>query len=124
MTIEYKDWAIPIRFEGVELSRLAVVIDHLGLYNNLPDISEEASLWLWRFTKCHGRRRYDTAENIQKMVKEVLQLVTDNRQKLLESVPDHFDGPFTNEHLDLWVKDLETILNLCQGNQECTWECD
>ncbi len=46
MTIELKDWAIPIRFEGVELSPIAIVIDHLGMYGNLPGISEEASLWL------------------------------------------------------------------------------
>ena len=124
MSLELKEWAIPIRFERVELSPLAIVIDHLGLHENLPGLSEEASLWLWRFTICRGRYRTDSTENILKVTKEVMDLITKNRLRLLESVPKRFDGPFTHEHLDLWISDLENIQNLCQGKQECTWECD
>ena len=123
-SLESKEWAIPIRFESVELSPLAIVIDHLGMHENLPGLSEEASLWLWRFTICRGRYRTDSTENILKVTKEVMQLITENRLHLLESMPKRFDGPFTHEHLDLWISDLENIRNLCQGKEECTWECD
>jgi hypothetical protein len=50
-----KDWRRPIVFEGIELPVTAIAIDHLGMYGNLPGISEAASEFLWRFTICVGR---------------------------------------------------------------------
>ena len=124
MTIELKEWAIPIRFEGVDLSPISIVIDHLGMYGNLPGISEEASLWLWQFTICRGRQRTDSAETIEKIVTEILTLVKHNRKHVLDSVPKHFDGSFTEEHLNFWIADLEMMLSLCKGKSKCAWGSD
>lgn len=122
--IELKEWAVQILFEGVALSPLSIAIDHLGKHENLPKISEEASLWLWQFSVCRGRSRTDKSEKIQAIVSEVLQLINEDKQQLIKSIRRNFDGPFTEEHLDLWIQDLEAILRLSHGKEKCTWECN
>ena len=121
MDIELKEWMTPIIFEGVGLSPISIAIDHLGLYGNLPDISEECSEWLWRFTICHGVNMEGESKIITQYVTEVLSLLKANKAHLLQNIPLRFDGNFTETHLNMWISDLETILSLCANKTICHW---
>lgn len=121
MRIELKEWMTPIIFEGVELSPISIVIDHLGMYDNLPDLSEETAKWLWQFTICRGAKKTDSAENIIKHINEALSLVDSGRDHLFKNVPKRFDGSFSDVHLNLWINDLTNILDACKDKSTCTW---
>ena len=121
MNIELKKWMVPIFFEGIELSPISIAIDQLGMHHNLPQISEEASKWLWRFTICRGVNKNDQGETVFKHVSETLFLTKKTREDLLVRVPHTFDGDFTETHLDMWINDLETILEACKDKEMCCW---
>ncbi len=121
MEIEPKKWMAPIIFEGIELSPISIAIDQLGMRENLPEISEDASKWLWKFTICRGVKNTDLSVNIKKHVEETLLLVNSRREHLLKCVPKQFDGDFTDYHLNLWTSDLKIILEVCENKTRCTW---
>ena len=80
-----------ILFERVELPGTAFAIDHLGAE---PEMSEEASVWLWRFTICVGVTNRDSAANVIRFAGEALDVATRHRERLLRELPARFDGPF------------------------------
>ena len=121
MNLELKEWMTPIIFEGIELSPISIAIDHLGMYGNLPELSDECSIWLWRFTICHGVTKKESAEKVRRMVVEVLSQVEKNRDHLVNNVPLRFDGEFSGTHLKLWVDDLEKILSMTMDRDICHW---
>ena len=121
MDNEPKEKMPPITFEGIELSPISLAIDHLGMYGNLPEISEDTSKWLWRFTICRGVNNKDISENIRKHVEETLSIANNKREHLLKNIPKHYDGEFTEYHLDLWMNDLKTMLEICKSKKSCTW---
>ena len=111
----------PIIFEDTELSEISYMIDHLGAYENLPDLSEETSVWLWRFTICSGLIKNESSESIQKHIHEVLKNIKQEKNKLVQKIDEHFIGPFTESKLSLWINDLETILTKSKATQTCSW---
>jgi hypothetical protein len=115
-------WHRPIIFEGVELPGVAIAIDHLGLHGNLPEMSEGTGLWLWRFTICVGLRRTDASETILHHAQEALALATQFRDRLLQTVPLHYDGPFEPGVLDAWIAALERIIAIARSRRSCSWE--
>jgi hypothetical protein len=121
MEIQKKEWMTPILFEGIELSPISVAIDHLGMYGNLPELSEETSKWLWEFTICQGIKKNDKGKIIHKHISETLLQTNTFRDHLLKNVPNHFDGKFSEVHLDMWINDLETMLEACKNKDECSW---
>ncbi len=121
MNIELKEWMTPIIFEGIELSPISIAIDHLGMYDNLPELSDECSEWLWRFTTCHGLMMKEPAEKVRQMAVEALSQVQNNKDHLVNNVPRLFDGEFTETHLNMWVDDLEKILSLTRDRDTCHW---
>jgi hypothetical protein len=121
MNIELKEWMTPIIFEGVELSPISIAIDHLGMYGNLPELSDECSEWLWRFTICHGVSKEGSSKKIRRIVNDVLSQVKSNKDHLLSNVPLKFDGKFSETHLKMWTNDLETMLSLAIDKDVCQW---
>ena len=109
-------------FEGVDLPQEAIAIDHLGMYDNLPGISEEASEWLWKFCVCVGRTRTDRSDVIRRHAIETLELIHRNRRELPERVAKHFDESFEASFIDRWVDTLEAIIEICGSRDECAWE--
>ena len=93
-------------------------IDHLG---KEPEMSEEASVWLWRFTIFAGVLKRDTSENVIRSASEALDIATRCRGRLLQNLPGRFDGPFDEQVLDEWVHGLRTIINVARTRQECSW---
>lgn len=112
----------PILFEGSALPGTAIAIDHLGMYDNLPEMSEATSDWLWHFTICVGRPRSDSSENILRHVSEARKLTCQYRARLLQTVPAHFDGIFDSEVLDSWVVALQVMEEMAASRPRCTWE--
>ena len=110
------DWERPIFFEGVELPGSAIAIDTLGMYGHLPEMSEEASLWLWQFTICVGVEKCDDSSKIILLVEEVLELVTTNRARLLERLK-----PKDEQTLDEWISTLRTLLEVARQKPFCSW---
>ncbi len=110
------EWERPIFFEGIELPGSAIEIDVLGMYGHLPEMSEEASLWLWHFTICVGVEKSDESAKIIPLVREVLGLVTANRSRLLNRLKQT-DG----QTLDEWILTLNTILEVAGRQPYCTW---
>lgn len=115
-------WERSIIFEGVALPDTVISIDHLGMYDNLPEMSEETSLWLWRFTICVGMPRSDRSEIVLRHVSETLDLITRFRSRLLLTVPAQYQGLFTEDVLDSWAMALRTMLDIAAGQTQCTWE--
>ena len=118
------DWRRSIRFENVVLSPISIAIDHLGMHNNLPGISEQSSRWLWSFTICRGRKKSDSSRNILAVTGEVLGLIEQNKHSLVASAQPHFDGFFTTRELEMWTADLKAIDRIARTRDECTWECE
>ncbi len=119
MEIELKKWMTSIVFEGEELSPISIAIDHLGMYGNLPGLSEEISEWLWKFTICRGVNKEDKSVNINLNVIELLSMIKIHRHHLLENVPLHFDGEFLNIHLDMWINDWNINLGKRKTRRVC-----
>jgi hypothetical protein len=117
-----KDWRRPIIFEGVELPLSAIAIDHLGMYGNLPDMSEPTSEFLWRFTVCVGRPLTVESEVVIRHCSEALALAESSRERLIVTVPAHWDGPFDSSVVDEWISALRTILSIAATRPQCTWE--
>lgn len=115
------DWERPIFFEGVELHGVMIAVDHLGLYDNLPEMSEETSIWLWRFTICVGVIREDSSASVVNAVSETLELIQRFRGRLLKTLPDHYPG-FQEEVLEAWRQSLEQILCLAEERAHCKWQ--
>jgi hypothetical protein len=111
-------WARPILFEGVELPGTAFAIGHLG---KEPELSEEASAWLWRFTICAGCTNRDASDNVVRFAGEALDLATRFRGRLLRDVPARFDGPFDAQVIDEWVHSLRTIIDIARSREQCSW---
>ncbi len=111
-------WARPIVFEGVELPGTVFAIDHLC---KEPEISEEASAWLWRFTICAGVTNRDSAENVIRFAGEALDVATRFRERLLQEVPARFDGPFDAQVIDEWVYSLRTMIDMARSRRQCSW---
>lgn len=111
----------PIIFEGIDLSPISIALDHLGMYENLPDLPEETSKWLWHFCICRGVTNKEEGKVVQKNISLILSQVITHREHLLENVPIHFDGEFNETHLNMWIKDLETIIKACENKAECSW---
>ena len=120
MDIELKEWMTPNIFEGIELSQISIVLDHLGMFENLPDLPDETAKWLWQFTICRGVEKTDSAKNIVKHIEKTLSFVITRRDHLLENVPKRFDGNFSESHLNLWIDDLNIILAACENKSKCT----
>lgn len=116
------DWERPIIFEGFTLPDTIIAIDHLGMYDNLPEMSEETSVWLWRFTICVGMPRSERSEIILRHTSETRDLINRFRERLLRTVPAQYQGTFTEAILDSWVVALQTIMNIAADRVECTWE--
>ena len=115
------DWAFTIIFEGIQLPRLACAIDHLGMHNNLPGLSEQASEWLWRFTICKDKTTTGPSQEIIKTTNEVLNLMSFHQESLLRTVPKHFDGPFHETELEQWYSTLRMINQIAATKDECSW---
>lgn len=111
-------WARCLLFEGVELPPSAFAIDHLA---REPEISEEASVWLWRFTICVGVTNRDNSQNVIRYASEALDIATRFRERLLLTVPARFDGPFDAQVIDEWIMSLKTIIELARNTVECSW---
>ena len=107
-----------ISFEGTELPPTTIAIDHLG---KAPDISEAASRWLWRFTICVGVTKRDTSANVIRYATEALDVATRSRERLLQTIPAHFDGPFDAAVLDEWADALRTIIRIARDRHHCSW---
>lgn len=116
------DWRRPIIFEGVELPPEAIAIDHLGMYDNLPGISAEASEWLWQFCICVGRPRTEQSDIIRRHAIETLELVNRNRSELPARVARQFDESFEDSIIETWIESLETMIEIGATTNECTWE--
>ena len=117
-----KDWRRPIVFEGVELPSSAIAIDHLGMYGNLPDMSEPTSEFLWRFTICVGRPLTVESEVVIRHCSEALALTENSKDRLILTVPAHWDGPFDSSVVDEWISTLRTIVGIAAKQSQCTWE--
>jgi hypothetical protein len=111
-------WARPIIFEGVELPGTAFAIDHLG---KEPEMSQEASAWLWRFTICAGVTNQDSADNVIRFASEALDVAMRFRERLLREVPARFEGPFDSQVIDEWVYTLRTIIEISRTQRQCSW---
>ena len=110
-----------IYFEGVEMPNGARVIEHLGLYNNLPEISQETTDWLWRFTICVGRTRVDSSTTIIRACRETLSLLQLHRAHLKVHFPKHFSGEPLPGFFDEWVWSLEHMETVAKGREMCEW---
>ena len=119
--VQMSDWERTIFFEGVALPRTAIAIDHLAFYDNLPEMSEATAEWLWRFTICVGVSRSDTSENILLHVTESRDLLYMFRDRLLKSVPKHYDNTFKPSVLDSWLFALQTMVDVAQSHTHCSW---
>ena len=111
-------WARPIIFEGVELPGTTFAIDHLG---KEPEMSEEGSVWIWRFTICAGIVKRDSSENVIRFATEALDIAMRFRDRLLREVPARFDGPFDEMVIDEWVFSLRTIIKIAGTQPYCSW---
>lgn len=116
------DWRRPIIFEGTELPDVTIAIDHLGMHDNLPGISEETSEWLWHFTVCVGRKKTDDSATVLLRATEALNLAKQHRDNLKQTVPKHFQGPLEPEVIDDWIAALETIVGIASTCESCSWE--
>jgi len=117
-----KDWRRPIVFEGVELPVTAIAISHLGMYENLPGLSEATSEFLWRFTVCVGRPLTIESEVIRGHCSEALSLVEKHREQLAVRISKHWDGVFDPPIIDEWILVLQTMLDIAAKQPYCTWE--
>jgi hypothetical protein len=115
-------WERAILFEGIALPGTAIAIDHLGMYDNLPEMSEATALWLWDFTICVGRKRTDSSDNILRHVRETRDLLAKFRERLLVSVPQHYDSSFSSATLDSWMTALQTVEAIAKSRSQCSWE--
>jgi hypothetical protein len=115
------DWERTIIFEGVDLPGCAIAIDHLGRSDNLPEMSEATSQWLWRFTICVGRPRSCDSKTICNHVGEALELTERFRERLVETVARHYDDTFTPKVIYDWLLTLRTILRIASSREECNW---
>jgi|GEM_PF-5326098 len=110
-----------IIFENVELPKAALHIDHLGMYGNLPGMSDATSEWLWRFVICMGRPREDRSENVIRAAEEVLQLCRQHKGHLVANFAKFFSGPFEPTFYDDWVWTLEFLLAMAKERDVCHW---
>jgi hypothetical protein len=117
-TLSRHDWARPIVFEGVELPGTVFAIDHLG---KEPELSVEASEWIWRFTVCVGVMKRDSSENIIRYAGEALDVATRFRERLLCEMPVRFDGPFDEQVLREWVYSLLKMIEIAASRSFCAW---
>ena len=117
-----RDWKRSIIFEGVELPGSAIAIDHLGMYGNLPGISEAASEWLWRLTICVGCPKTENSEVITLHASEALRLAEHFRNRLIQTVPEKFTEPFESQIIDEWINALRIIIEVASTRHQCTWE--
>lgn len=116
------EWRRPIIFEGVELPSSAIAIDHLGMYDNLPEMSEPTSEFLWRFTICVGRPRTVESAVIVRHCSEALALAESSHDRLMATVPAHWDGPFDPDVIDEWISTLRTVVSIAAKQSQCSWE--
>ena len=107
-----KNWQRPIVFEGIELPGVTIAIDHLGMYGNLPEISEPTSKWLWHFTVCVGCPNTADSQVIIQHASEALHLAEKFRDRLMQTVPKHFSGAFEPGIVDQWIGALRTITDV------------
>lgn len=111
-----------IVFEGVTLPKAALLLDHLGMYDNLPTISEETSEWCWRFTICIGRTRTDASENVVAYASELLNGCRSSKHRLMENFAKHFTGQTEPQFFDEWIWTLEKITEIARSRDSCSWE--
>jgi hypothetical protein len=92
------------------------------MYDNLPEMSEETSVWLWRFTTCVGMPRCDRSEIVLRHASETLDLMAHFRERLLRTVPAQYQGSFTEKVVDSWAMALRTTMDIAADRVQCTWE--
>ncbi|MES2570923.1 MAG: hypothetical protein V4710_12825 [Verrucomicrobiota bacterium] len=110
-----------VRFESTLLPQYAEDIDLLGMYGLLPQISDEASLWLWRF--CVGcSSEINQGAVITCMCDEVIELLRRNADYLAGRVPEFIAGDDPRHVISCWESALEKILELARGKDRCVWE--
>ena len=110
-----------IVFEGVSLPKAALLLDHLGMYDNLPGVSEETSEWCWRFTICVGRIRSDSSGNIIHRATELLDLCRRCEHHLCGNFAKHFMGEAEPQFYDEWIRTLETMIKIARDRDMCEW---
>lgn len=119
--MKFEEWHRPIVFEGVELPGVAIAIDHLGMYGNLPGLPENTSDWLWRFTICVGVNKAASSEEIIQHASCTLELAEKHREDLLHSVPKQYGSEFDSDVLDAWLWTLRELITIAQTRTTCQW---
>jgi len=110
-----------IIFEGHELPKAALHLDHLGMYGNLPGISDETSEWLWRFPICLGHTREDSSDRVIRYASETLQLCLQHKDHLLANFAAHFAGKLEPVFYDDWVWCLNHMISIAKDRPQCHW---
>ena len=116
-----EEWERAIQFEDVTLPGSAMAIDHLGMYGNLPELSEASSKWLWHLTICVGTPKFSDSETIIRHATETLELVEKHRPRLLRSIPERYAGTFSGRVLDEWRLALQLMIDAASSRQYCMW---
>ena len=110
-----------IFFQGKPLPVAAYQLDLLAVHALINGLTEEQSVWWWRFTICVGCNRSDLLSTILQNAKILQdQLIGDPKRVavyLEKKCPNYDPDVLINE----WKQSLEIIIDEAKNAQRCTW---
>jgi len=108
-------------FEMHVLPEYAFALDQLNYIDLFPGISEDCSVWFWRFTICVGYIKCASSEDIIKFSTEALNLLKKPSKELFNRLNVVFPCVEPEEVLSSLRESLETMIALAANRDKCTW---
>lgn len=120
--VEYVDEEYPvIIFNDVFLPPGAVFIDVCASHEFLPTITEELSLWFWKFTICVGRTRTEESTKVISYATELKKLIIANEIRIKEMICKLYEPNLAENIYVWWVDTLDIMIATANQLKESKW---
>jgi hypothetical protein len=111
----------PLYFEGIRLPDFAAFLD---IAATMAPVSEETSMWFWRFPICIGAGRKERAKIVQAHSKELIEALASVAGGLSSEIAAKFPGYASERVVSDWFTSLKTITEIAQSRKVCQWHME
>jgi hypothetical protein len=111
----------PLYFEGTRLPDFGAFLD---IAASMTPVSEETSMWFWRFTMCIGAPRKERSKVVSSHAKELLAALGSAANGLAPELARKFPSHQPEQVISDWVKSLRTIIEASEVRKWCQWQME
>ncbi len=118
---KYTEYPRLLIFEMQVLPEYAFALDQFNYTDLFPGITEECSVWFWRFSICVGCMKGTQSEEVIKFSTEALNLLKKPSKELFKRLKKIFPDVDSEDVLSSWKESLETMVAIAGNRDKCTW---